>query len=115
MGGSVGGADFVLLINKNVILMSSTQTPHAAADVIIANKLGMHARPAMAFVDTANSYQSVIKIANGSQTADGKSIFQVMMLGATKGTKLQITAEGPDATEAITALTQLVDDKFGEE
>ena len=86
----------------------------ASTQVTIINKLGLHARPAMSFVDTASSFTSDIKVTKEEQTADGKSIMQLMMLAAPKGTTLQIDAEGPDADKAIEALTDLVASKFDE-
>jgi phosphocarrier protein len=83
--------------------------------VTIQNKLGLHARPAMQFVDIANQYQSGIKVCKGDQTVDGKSIMQMMMLAATAGTVLKIVAEGGDATKALDALEQLINARFGEE
>lgn len=87
----------------------------ATANVIIQNRLGLHARPAMSFVDTANSFASDIRIHKGDQAVDGKSIMQLMMLAATQGTELVITADGPDADVAIDALRNLVQSKFDEE
>ncbi|HEX7009602.1 MAG TPA: HPr family phosphocarrier protein [Phycisphaeraceae bacterium] len=83
--------------------------------VKILNRLGLHARPAMSFVDTANTFVSDIRVHKGSQMVDGKSIMQLMMLAATQGTELQITAQGPDAQSAITALRGLIERKFDEE
>ena len=83
--------------------------------VTIQNKLGLHARPAMQFVDVANQYQSGIKVCKGDQTVDGKSIMQMMMLAATAGTVLKIVAEGDDAAKALEALEQLINGRFGEE
>lgn len=87
----------------------------ASTQVTIINKLGMHARPAMSFVDTASSFTSDIKVTKDGQIADGKSIMQLMMLAAPMGTELQIDAQGPDAEQAIDALTKLVAGKFDEE
>ncbi len=83
--------------------------------VTIQNQLGLHARPAMAFVDLANRFQSEISVSKGAQTVDGKSIMQMMMLAATKGTKLEIDAEGTDAEQATNQLAELVNRKFDEE
>ncbi|XAM00480.1 HPr family phosphocarrier protein [Phycisphaeraceae bacterium D3-23] len=83
--------------------------------VTILNKLGLHARPAMSLVDHASQFSSKIQITKGDQTVDGKSIMQIMMLAATQGTELEITAEGDDAEKAITTLEKLVKNKFGEE
>ncbi len=87
----------------------------ASTQVTIINKLGLHARPAMSFVDTASTFTSDIKVTKEDQTADGKSIMQLMMLAAPKGTVLKIDAEGSDAEKAIDALTKLVANKFDEE
>jgi phosphocarrier protein len=89
--------------------------PTATADVKILNRLGLHARPAMALVDAAGRFSSDITICKGSQKVDAKSIMQIMMLAATQGTELKIEAEGNDADEAIAALKALVDGKFDEE
>ena len=90
---------------------SSTLTAH----VKIINRLGLHARPAMSFVDTANGFKSDIKVCKGTQQVDGKSIMQMMMLGATQGTELKVVADGPDAAQALAALQQLIESKFDEE
>ncbi len=81
----------------------------------IRNRLGLHARPAMAFVDTASGFNCDIRVRKGRQTVDGKSIMQLMMLAATEGTELHLTASGDDADRAIEALRQLVDRHFDEE
>jgi phosphocarrier protein HPr len=83
--------------------------------VTIQNKLGLHARPAMQFVDVANQFQSGIKVCRGDQTVDGKSIMQMMMLAATEGTALKVIADGDDAAAALDALEKLINEKFGEE
>ena len=83
--------------------------------VTITNRLGMHARPAMSFVDVASTFTSDITVRKGTQAVDGKSIMQMMMLAATRGTNLVIEAKGPDAAEAVDALRQLVERQFDEE
>ena len=83
--------------------------------VTIQNKLGLHARPAMQFVDVANQFQSGVKVCKGDQVVDGKSIMQMMMLAATAGTVLKVVAEGDDAAKALDALEQLINGRFGEE
>ena len=89
----------------------------ASATVTIVNKLGLHARPAMIFVETASKYQADIAVrrTDGSDSMDGKSIMQMMMLAATQGTKIQITATGDDARDALKDLAELVKSKFQEE
>ncbi len=85
------------------------------AAVKIQNRLGLHARPAMCFVDAATAFNSEITVRKGKQAVDGKSIMQLMMLAATHGTELIITAQGDDAEDAIATLRQLVDSKFEED
>jgi phosphocarrier protein len=89
----------------------------ASATVTIANRLGLHARPAMTFVDAASAWKSRITVrrADSDQPVDGKSIMQLLMLAATKGTELEVVATGPDAQQAVDALCDLVASKFGEE
>ncbi len=94
--------------------MDSTGKPLKATLTII-NPLGLHARPAMSFVDTANGFDSDIQVRKGDQVVDGKSIMQMMMLAATKGTELEVEAVGPDAADALAALRELVDRKFDED
>jgi phosphocarrier protein len=88
---------------------------HASTIVTIRNKLGLHARPAMCFVDVAVAFASAITVRRADQTVDGKSIMQMMMLAATKGTELEVIAEGDDADKAIEALRKLVESGFDEE
>jgi phosphocarrier protein len=83
-------------------------------EVTIVNKYGLHARPAMQFVELANRYGSQVQVSNGTLTVDAKSIMSVMRLAATKGTVLKITADGSDAQQALDALAKLVADGFGE-
>ena len=87
------------------------------ATVKIVNKLGLHARPAMMFVDTANRFSADITVRRGDQEelVDGKSIMQLMMLAATQGTVLEITASGERAQDAIDELVALVKSSFSEE
>ena len=93
----------------------SSQNRCAKATVTILNKLGLHARPAMAFVDAANTFSADVRVSKGSQSVDGKSIMQMMILGATQGTRLQIEASGEDADDAIATLRELIESKFDEE
>jgi len=81
----------------------------------IKNTDGLHMRPAMKFVDIANRFESEINVNNGETNVDGKSIMQISMLAATCGTKLKVTARGPDARQAINALKELVEEKHFDE
>jgi phosphocarrier protein HPr len=92
--------------------------PTASRDIVICNKLGLHARPAMQFVDLANQFQSRVTVHKGGEEpgeADGKSVMQMIILAATEGTPLRIEAEGEDADQAIEKLAELVKSKFGED
>lgn len=82
---------------------------------IIRNRLGLHARPAAMFVKTANKYQSEIWVECEEEQANGKSIMGLMMLAAPGGAELTVSAEGPDAAEAIEELAKIVESGFGED
>jgi len=82
-------------------------------DVVIQNPLGMHMRPAGIFVKKAQEFESRIKVIREGYGVDGKSIIDVITLGAAKGTKLTIEAEGNDAQAAVDALAELVENSFG--
>ena len=90
----------------------------ASRDIVVSNTLGLHARPAMQFVDLANQFNSSITVIKGGEEpgeADGKSVMQMIILAAIEGTPMTIKAEGEDAEEAVQKLAQLFADKFGEE
>ena len=81
----------------------------------VVNELGMHARAATKFVQTANKFKSDIAVEKDGQAVNGKSIMGVLMLVASKGTHIKVTASGDDAEAALAALATLVKEKFGEE
>lgn len=81
----------------------------------IKNKFGLHARPSASFVQTASRYRSEIRVEKDGQIADGKSIMDLMMLAAAKGTPLTINAQGEDAPDALEALETLIEGRFGED
>ena len=92
--------------------------PKVSRDIIVINSLGLHARPAMQFVDTANRFTSHVTVSKGGDEpyeADGKSVMQMIILAATQGTPLRILADGDDAQSAVDKLARLFEDKFGEE
>ncbi len=82
--------------------------------VIILNRLGLHARPAAKFVQTAARFDSQIQVSRNGKNVNGKSIMGMMMLAAAQGAVIEITTEGNDADEALSVLTSLVADRFGE-
>jgi len=84
-------------------------------NVVIQNRLGLHARACSVFVKEAAKYASQITIARDGLEVNGKSILGVMMLAAERGAELTLRVEGNDEVEALRALVQVVNDKFGEE
>lgn len=87
----------------------------AERKVTICNQLGLHARAAAKFVDTASRFRATIEIVRGEETVDGKSILGLLTLAAPRGTELRLVAVGPDEQSALDALATLVGQRFGEE
>ena len=86
--------------------LTGTQSKEIRREVTVRNRLGIHARPAAAFVKLASRFESEILVEKDDQTVNGKS----------RGSKIRITARGPDAERAMEALTQLVEvQKFDED
>ncbi len=83
-------------------------------EVTIINKLGLHARAAAKFVQTASVFSCRIKVGYADRMVDGKSIMAIMMLAASKGKQLILEADGPDEEEAIAAITDLINRFFDE-
>ncbi len=81
----------------------------------IVNKLGLHARASALFVKTASKFLSEVKLARESVEVNGKSIMGIMMLAASKGTRIRLTVEGADEEEAMQTIGALIIDGFGEE
>jgi len=84
-------------------------------ELTIANKLGIHARPAALFVKTANRFACEIFVEKDGEKINGKSIMGLMMLAAGPGSKLTLHVKGADAQNAILELEALVKRKFDEE
>ena len=89
--------------------------PKLAIEVVVSNCEGLHARPAMQFVDVANKFGSNVVVHRETDAVDGKSVMQMITLGAAMGTVLRIEADGDDAPAALESLKKLFDDKFREE
>ena len=87
----------------------------AEADFEIVNELGLHARAATKFVQTANKFKSDIDVEKDGQKVNGKSIMGVLMLVASKGTSIRVRARGEDADACVEALGELVRGRFGED
>ncbi len=81
----------------------------------IKNELGMHARAATKFVQLAGKYPCEVTVSKDGHDVNGKSIMGVLMLVASKGSVITIRAKGDRSDDAVAALAQLVDDKFGED
>ncbi len=90
-------------------------TANAEQKLQITNELGMHARAATKFVQTANKFGATVSVEKDGQQVNGKSIMGVLMLVAAKGSWITVKAQGNDAKEALEALAALVKDKFGED
>jgi phosphotransferase system HPr (HPr) family protein len=80
----------------------------------IVNAKGLHARPCHALVSAALGFQSDVRVRSGAQEVNGKSILELMTLGAACGVELEFLAEGEDAEAAVTALAALVASGFDE-
>lgn len=84
-------------------------------DITIINKRGLHARAAAKLATTAARFGSVIQAGVNGKLVDSKSVMSLMLLAATQGTQLQLEVEGKDEAEALAAIRELIDDKFGED
>ncbi|MBI5329123.1 MAG: HPr family phosphocarrier protein [Betaproteobacteria bacterium] len=85
-----------------------------ARDIEIVNKLGLHARASAKLTQTAGQFQSQVWLSRNGRRVNGKSIMGVMMLAAAKGATIGLETDGPDADQAMAALTALIEDRFGE-
>lgn len=81
----------------------------------IVNQRGLHARASAKVVEAAARFKSQVFLIKGDQKVDAESILDLMMLGAPKGTEIEVEAEGPDAEEALAAMLALIEAKFGED
>ena len=86
-----------------------------ARDVVIKNRLGLHARAAAKFVHAATRFKSQILVVRDGKTMDGKSIMGILLLAAACGMTISISADGEDEGDAVNTLCQLVESGFGEE
>jgi phosphocarrier protein HPr len=83
--------------------------------IIIINKLGLHARAAGKLIETTTRFSCDITIEKDGRNVDGKSIMAMMMLAAGKGTEIRIKTNGDDEEEAIKAIVELINNRFGED
>ena len=82
------------------------------SEMLIGHELGLHARPAAAFVQTAQRFRCEVRVARSEQEANAKSILGILSLGIGQGTTVRVRAQGPDAAEAVAALSKLVAANF---
>ena len=88
---------------------------HITRRARIANQKGLHARAAAKFVKTSGAFNADIRVSKGEMDVSGSSIMGLMMLAAGIGSELEIAASGPEASQAVAALIDLIDRKFDEE
>ena len=86
-----------------------------AKDLVVSNKLGVHARPAAMFVKVANRFECDIYVEKDGETVNGKSIMGLMMLAAGPGSRLRVRASGDDAAQALGEIEALLKRKFDED
>ncbi len=83
--------------------------------VVVKNKLGLHARAAVKFMNLANRFASSVWIEKDGNEIDGKSILGILTLAAVQGSKIILKISGPDEDQALNALVALIENKFHEE
>jgi phosphocarrier protein len=84
-------------------------------ELAIRNRLGLHARAAARFVHTASRFRSRVTAGRDGRVMDGKSILGILLLAASQGTAIEVTADGEDEDQVMDALMALVEGGFGEE
>lgn len=84
-------------------------------EIIILNRLGLHARPAASLVQTVLPFQSEVHLCVNGHQVNAKSIMGLLTLAAAQGTKIEVICKGEDAREALDAVRMLIESKFGEE
>jgi len=95
---------------------ASANAPGAVTRVMkIVNEKGLHARASAKFVQTVEKFDAAVRVSRNGESAGGDSIMGLMMLAAGIGTSITVTAIGPEAQEAISALDTLVSTRFGED
>ena len=86
-----------------------------SAEVVVVNRLGLHARPSAKLTATAGRFRAEVWLSRNNRRVNAKSIMGVMMLAAARGSTLTVEAEGPDADQAIAAIVELIASGLGEE
>ena len=93
----------------------STPQTKITKELIIVNRLGLHARPSAMFVKTASRYKCEIWVEKDGERVNGKSIMGLMMLAAGQGSKLLLTCEGHDCDKALAEIEEIIRRKFDED
>ena len=93
----------------------ANEPPEITKELVVCNKLGVHARPAALFVKTANRFDCEVLVEKDGEVVNGKSIMGMMMLAAGPGSKLHVHAKGEDALQAVHELEDLLRRKFDED
>jgi phosphocarrier protein HPr len=96
-------------------MRTATSMPPLSRELLIVNKRGLHARASAKFVQMVESFDAEITVSKDGTTVGGTSIMGLMMLAASPGCSVEVSASGRQAEEALDALERLVADKFGEE
>ena len=96
-------------------MRTATSMPPLSRELLIVNKRGLHARASAKFVQMVESFDAEITVSKDGTTVGGTSIMGLMMLAASPGCSVEVSASGRQAEEALNALERLVADKFGEE
>ncbi len=96
--------------------MEKNATPAATAtkELLVQNKMGIHARPAAMSVRVTNKFKAEVHVEKDDEQVNGKSIMGLMMLAAARGSKVKFVATGPDAEQMLTELEALFAKKFDE-
>lgn len=94
---------------------NEAQGPKHVREMVVSNKLGLHARPAAMFVRIANRFTADILVEKDGEEINGKSIMGLMLLAAGCGSRLKVTAVGNDGLQALKELEELIARKFDEE
>jgi phosphocarrier protein len=84
------------------------------ATLTIPNKLGLHARAAVLLVQAVGRFDAEVTVSKDGQSVNGRSIMGIMMLAAEQGSTIEVETTGPQAPEALAAVTELVARKFNE-
>jgi phosphocarrier protein HPr len=95
--------------------MSDAADDILSAELPIVNRKGLHARATAKFVQCAETFDAAITVTRNGETVGGTSIMGILTLGAGQGTTIVVTAQGPEASDALAAIAALVANRFGED